>query len=134
LELDASGAEVVGEAWLTVLQPAASWLIEPAALAPVHAVGFDVAARVRRARVLPAAVDDEAVACPSHEDVQEAAQANGLEGVMAKRLDSRYLPGKRSPAWRTMCRRQDGVIDVVDGRDPHRWAVWMRGCVKVSVT
>ena len=29
----------------------------------------------------------------------EATRANGLEGVMAKRLDSPYRPGKRSPAW-----------------------------------
>ncbi|HEX8804064.1 MAG TPA: non-homologous end-joining DNA ligase [Acidimicrobiales bacterium] len=30
----------------------------------------------------------------------EAARANRLEGIMAKRLDSPYLPGKRSPSWR----------------------------------
>jgi bifunctional non-homologous end joining protein LigD len=30
----------------------------------------------------------------------EAARQQGLEGVMAKRVDSPYLPGKRSPAWR----------------------------------
>lgn len=30
----------------------------------------------------------------------EAAQQRGLEGVMAKRADSRYTPGRRSPAWR----------------------------------
>jgi bifunctional non-homologous end joining protein LigD len=28
-----------------------------------------------------------------------AAQAQGLEGVMAKRIDSRYHPGRRSPDW-----------------------------------
>ena len=32
-------------------------------------------------------------------ELLEAARANGLEGVMAKRTGSRYLPGKRSPAW-----------------------------------
>lgn len=32
----------------------------------------------------------------------EAAQAQGLEGVVVKRVDSRYLPGARSPAWRKM--------------------------------
>ena len=31
--------------------------------------------------------------------------ARGLEGVVAKRLDSRYLPGKRSDAWIKMKRR-----------------------------
>jgi bifunctional non-homologous end joining protein LigD len=30
----------------------------------------------------------------------DAATEQGLEGVMAKRVDSPYLPGKRSPAWR----------------------------------
>lgn len=29
----------------------------------------------------------------------EAAERAGLEGIMAKRLDSRYTPGKRSSAW-----------------------------------
>jgi bifunctional non-homologous end joining protein LigD len=29
----------------------------------------------------------------------EASRAQGLEGVIAKRLDSRYEPGRRSPAW-----------------------------------
>jgi bifunctional non-homologous end joining protein LigD len=32
--------------------------------------------------------------------VRDAATALGLEGVVAKRLDSRYEPGRRSPAWR----------------------------------
>jgi bifunctional non-homologous end joining protein LigD len=30
----------------------------------------------------------------------ETATRLGLEGVVAKRLDARYLPGRRSPAWR----------------------------------
>ncbi|MFZ5970506.1 MAG: non-homologous end-joining DNA ligase [Bacteroidota bacterium] len=29
----------------------------------------------------------------------EAAREHGLEGIMAKRMDSKYLPGKRSDAW-----------------------------------
>jgi bifunctional non-homologous end joining protein LigD len=32
-------------------------------------------------------------------DVLNASKAQGLEGVVAKRLDSVYLPGKRSPSW-----------------------------------
>jgi len=32
--------------------------------------------------------------------VREAARDQGLPGVLAKRLDSAYEPGKRSPAWR----------------------------------
>jgi bifunctional non-homologous end joining protein LigD len=33
-------------------------------------------------------------------DVHAASQENGLEGVVAKRLDSPYRPGVRSPDWR----------------------------------
>lgn len=42
----------------------------------------------------------------------DAAAATGLEGVMAKRLDSRYLPGRRSSSWRKVKvrRRQELVI------------------------
>lgn len=42
----------------------------------------------------------------------DAATDRGLEGVMAKRLDSPYRPGRRSPAWRKckVRRRQEVVI------------------------
>jgi bifunctional non-homologous end joining protein LigD len=42
----------------------------------------------------------------------EAARAQGLEGVMAKRTDSTYTPGRRSPAWRKVKvrRRQELVV------------------------
>jgi len=33
-------------------------------------------------------------------DVLYASMAQGLEGIVAKRLDSPYLPGRRSPSWR----------------------------------
>ena len=33
-------------------------------------------------------------------DVLQASREHGLEGVVAKRLDSRYRPGRRSPEWR----------------------------------
>lgn len=33
-------------------------------------------------------------------DVLAASRTQGLEGIVAKRLDSPYLPGKRSPSWR----------------------------------
>ncbi len=36
----------------------------------------------------------------------DAASEHGLEGVMAKRLESRYEPGRRSPAWRKIKVRQ----------------------------
>ncbi len=42
----------------------------------------------------------------------DSAVARGLEGLMAKRVDSRYEPGKRSPAWRKVKirRRQELVV------------------------
>ena len=44
--------------------------------------------------------------------VLEASQASGLEGIMAKRLDSPYEPGKRSPCWVKIknVRREDVVV------------------------
>ena len=44
--------------------------------------------------------------------VLQAAQEQGLEGVVAKRLGSRYLPGKRSGDWRKLktVERQEFVI------------------------
>jgi bifunctional non-homologous end joining protein LigD len=41
----------------------------------------------------------------------EIADVQGLEGVMAKRVDSPYLPGHRSPAWRKVkVRRHQEVV------------------------
>lgn len=45
-------------------------------------------------------------------DLFEAAAAAGLEGIMAKRIDSPYLPGRRSSSWRK-CKvrhRQEFVV------------------------
>ncbi len=54
---------------------------------------------------------------PTHQvghghDLFDAVAAQGLEGVMAKRLDSPYRPGARSQAWRKVKvrRRQEVVI------------------------
>ena len=48
----------------------------------------------------------------SGRDFTEAARALGLEGVVAKRTGSRYLPGKRSPDWRKikLTNTQDCVV------------------------
>jgi bifunctional non-homologous end joining protein LigD len=48
---------------------------------------------------------DDAWLVPAHHvggavDLFAAAQAQGLEGIVAKRVDSRYVPGSRSPLWR----------------------------------
>ncbi len=46
------------------------------------------------------------------EELLDAAIAQGLEGLMAKRLGSVYQPGRRSPAWRKikLRRRQELVV------------------------
>jgi bifunctional non-homologous end joining protein LigD len=43
----------------------------------------------------------------------DATGASGLEGIMAKRLGSTYVPGTRSPAWRKVKHRRP--VDVVIG-------------------
>jgi bifunctional non-homologous end joining protein LigD len=59
-----------------------------------------------RRRLLADLVDDgDAWRVPAHhvgdgETLLEHARTNGLEGLIAKRVDSPYVPGKRSPAWR----------------------------------
>jgi bifunctional non-homologous end joining protein LigD len=52
---------------------------------------------------------------PLHDDgaaLAEATRAAGMEGIVAKRLDSRYQPGRRSPSWRKIKhrRRQEFVV------------------------
>lgn len=51
------------------------------------------------------------------EAVFAASGERGLEGVMAKRLDSRYLPGKRSPAWVKVKHTRNQLV-VVGGWTP----------------
>jgi bifunctional non-homologous end joining protein LigD len=45
-------------------------------------------------------------------EVQAVSLAQGMEGVVAKRLDSRYLPGVRTDNWRKIknTRRQEAVV------------------------
>jgi bifunctional non-homologous end joining protein LigD len=45
-------------------------------------------------------------------DLVAVSKQHGLEGVVAKRRESRYEPGKRSPAWRKIknVRRQEAVV------------------------
>lgn len=71
-----------------------------------------------RRRLLTDLLDDgPSWAVPAHQvgdgpDLYAAAVDQGLEGIMAKRVDSAYLPGKRSTAWRK-CKvrhRQEVVI------------------------
>lgn len=71
-----------------------------------------------RRRLLRQVVDDTGTwHVPSHHlgggaDLLAAVDAQGLEGVIAKRLDSRYQPGARSAAWRKIKvrRHQEMVV------------------------
>jgi bifunctional non-homologous end joining protein LigD len=87
----------------------------------LHLDGHDVMPLpyVERRRLLSELVpDDGCWTVPPHHPAGEgqalldAARDRGLEGVMAKRLDSPYVPGKRSPAWRKVKARlqQEFVI------------------------
>lgn len=55
-------------------------------------------------------------------DLQAVSRAHGLEGIMAKRLASRYEPGRRSPAWRKVknVHRQEVVIGGWQPGEGHR--------------
>jgi bifunctional non-homologous end joining protein LigD len=68
-----------------------------------------------RASILPALVEpirESPVLDASLSDLIAAVRAQGLEGLVAKRLDSRYEPGRRTGAWQKMRinRSQDFVI------------------------
>lgn len=78
---------------------------------------------VERRRLLGELVEPAATwTVPSHHvgggtELFEAAAARGLEGIIAKRLDSPYRPGKRSPSWRK-CKVRRGQEVVVGGWTP----------------
>jgi bifunctional non-homologous end joining protein LigD len=72
----------------------------------LHFAGIDLRARPYRERrrylaqcLLPSPLVQLVHAAPDGEAMNEAALAGGFEGVVGKRLDSRYDAGKRSPAW-----------------------------------
>jgi bifunctional non-homologous end joining protein LigD len=73
---------------------------------------------------------------PQFEDgdaLLEAAVDQGLEGVVAKRLDSSYQPGRRSPDWRKVkVRAQQEVVIVGYTRGTGRRA-WSFGALVVAV-
>lgn len=50
-------------------------------------------------------------------DLITATAAQGLEGVIAKRVDSRYLPGRRSPDWRKIKNLQTADV-LIGGWNP----------------
>ncbi|MBW3608903.1 MAG: DNA ligase D [Actinobacteria bacterium] len=95
---------------------------------PVHYVAFDLLwldghslmelpYEERRARLMELELQGAHWQTPEHvvgngAAVLAASLENGLEGVVAKRLDSPYLPGRRSPCWlkvKNVC-REDVVV------------------------
>lgn len=71
----------------------------------------------RRARlerlVKPNGLVQLSLVCPDGRPLWESVCAMGLEGVMAKRRNARYEPGKRSPAWLKIKCQQ--TVDLVVG-------------------
>lgn len=86
----------------------------------LHVDGEDLMERPyleRRARLADLVPDGSCWHVPAHhladgEALLEAAAAQGLEGLVAKRVGSRYEPGRRSPVWRKVKvrRRQEVVV------------------------
>lgn len=77
---------------------------------------------VRRARLEELGLQGPSWQCPPYfrgggADIQAASRASGLEGVMAKRLDSTYRSGQRSEAWRKIKNVQTRDI-VIGGWKP----------------
>jgi bifunctional non-homologous end joining protein LigD len=71
----------------------------------------------RRELLADLTLDDGSWQCPSHFAgngalVLQASRELGLEGVLAKRLDGTYRPGRRSPDWRKIknVRSQEVVV------------------------
>jgi bifunctional non-homologous end joining protein LigD len=71
----------------------------------------------RRERLLELGLNGPRWQTPAHHlgdgpAMLEASRAQGLEGVLAKRIDSQYVPGRRSNAWIKVknVRRADAVI------------------------
>lgn len=72
---------------------------------------LDVPYRSRRRRLERLGLSGDSWRVPRHyagggADVLEAALDNGLTGITAKRLDSRYEPGSRSASWRSITRKR----------------------------
>lgn len=99
---------------------------------PVHLMLFDVLQiedtslveepYVDRREALEALVSEQGIVhVPPSTDDGAAAMATsaelGLEGVVAKRRDSRYQPGRRSPAWRKLKHTATQEVVVVGWRE-----------------
>ncbi|WP_329110161.1 non-homologous end-joining DNA ligase [Micromonospora sp. NBC_01699] len=76
----------------------------------------------RRAELEQLGLQEQQVTVPpvfdrDPDSVMSAARDRGLEGVVSKRVESRYLPGRRSPAWRKTALIQTTEV-VVAGYKP----------------
>jgi bifunctional non-homologous end joining protein LigD len=85
----------------------------------------------RRERLAELALDRPLARTPPHymdvdpDLLMEVAREHGLEGIVAKRLDSAYYPGRRSPLWiKTPLRRTTEVVV----------AGWLPGTGRFSTT
>ncbi len=81
---------------------------------PVHTLPL-VERRVRLEELLDPAVDGVRVS-PAFEDGEAllaAARAQGLEGVVAKRADAPYRPGRRTPEWQKLKLRDQEDFPIV---------------------
>jgi bifunctional non-homologous end joining protein LigD len=79
---------------------------------------IDLPLSERRKRLEQLVVPDagSVILSPQFDDGEallEAARRQGLEGVVAKKVDSRYYPGRRSPEWRKVKVRQRQEVVVV---------------------
>lgn len=126
--LDASGRSDFGRLQPRMQASTPARVVELQGAVPVTFVVFDLLQvgdqptvtlpYLDRRRLLTDLLDDGASwTVPAHQvgdgvDLYEAAAAQGLEGIMAKRIDSPYLPGRRSTSWRK-CKvrhRQEVVV------------------------
>lgn len=74
--------------------------------------------RRQRAEALIGRLDDPHIMVPDYVLEQgkhyfEAAAQQGLEGIMAKRLDSPYLPGRRSAHWNKIKVARTGEFEII---------------------
>src|SRR5258708_4449815 len=86
----------------------------------VMALPLETRREILRCRVLPLLADpirESPVLEATLPDLIHSVKAQGLEGLVAKRRDSRYEPGQRTGAWRKM-RVNQGLDFVIAGYTP----------------
>jgi bifunctional non-homologous end joining protein LigD len=102
---------------------------------PVTFVAFDILALngtditefpfAQRRRLLEQVLEgaSHVLVSPLHDDgaaLADATAASGMEGIVAKRLDSRYLPGRRTSSWRKIKHRMRQEFVVVGWQESEK--------------